>query len=210
MGVPAGHALCQYMGPFEVNEAHLEVAAIECLTSPRDFFAIRLCALSMTTPLNLCARHPAFAEEHCRGPPRPAPAACDQPSQSAWQGSGCPIERSAQPTGLRTRAGSARRAACLGRLGRPARPVRHTRRPLVAIACRERVVAPKVLPSMTSRRRATKEIHHERHEATHLLHLHDLPWPVLHLRLPEGSRTQAACACGPQCKCGQVCTCPKS
>jgi hypothetical protein len=42
---------------------------------------------------------------------------------------------------------------------------------------------------MTSRRRATKEIHHERHEATHRLQLHDVPWPVLHLRLPEARRT---------------------
>jgi hypothetical protein len=37
---------------------------------------------------------------------------------------------------------------------------------------------------MTSRRRATQEIHRERYPATHCLHLHDLPGRDLRLRLP--------------------------
>jgi hypothetical protein len=95
---------------------------------------------------------------------------------------------------LLRRAGSIPLGAGLRSLGRVARPVRHTRRQLVANACRERVVAPKVRPSMTSRRRATKEIHHERHEAIHPLQLHELhelhelPRCGVHLRLPNSCR----------------------
>lgn len=74
--------------------------------------------------------------------------------------------------------------ACREPLGRCARPVRHKRRQPVAIGCRKPGVEPKVQPSMTSRRRATQEIHRERNPATHCLHLHDLPGRVLRLRLP--------------------------
>jgi len=89
---------------------------------------------------------------------------------------------------LRTREGSTWQTQLIAwpePLGRCARPVRHTRRQLVAIACRKRGAPPKVKPSMTSRRRATQEIHRERYPAIHPLHLHDLPGRVLRLRLPE-------------------------
>jgi Protein of unknown function (DUF2938) len=38
---------------------------------------------------------------------------------------------------------------------------------------------------MTSRRRATQEIHHDRHEPIHPIQLHDLRWNAVHLRLPK-------------------------
>lgn len=95
---------------------------------------------------------------------------------------------------LRTREDSTRQNlqnrlwAFLAPLGRCTRPVRHTRRQPVANACREPGVAPKVTPSMTSCRRATREIPDERHDAILPLHLQDLPGRNLQLRLPD--RTQ--------------------
>ena len=75
--------------------------------------------------------------------------AARMPGQVAWG------------TGAGSTVDSRRRSAFLGQLGRPARPVRYSRRPLVANDCRAAAVWPKVHPSMTSRRRTTKEIHHE-------------------------------------------------